>query len=202
MLHRRTVDNAPYGGDLLRHNCIRYSVNPIVDAYAIQIHGPNTGVVRRVAAGFATKDGVLLIAVLLLDGFTAHKARLALTVVSRNNEIDSSVNADHLADVGTKSLWNVRCDRDMQKVFAVFSDQLGCAKTVKATVKILFHTARKMRQFHPAIQRVDREPFAGERIVPVPYEVVLRFCEGWLHPLMLVLQDSFEAGNYGLHHRL
>ena len=50
---------------------------------------------------------------LLLDGPTSHKPGLVLAIVSRNDEVDASVDAYNITDIGEITLFHIIGHRDM-----------------------------------------------------------------------------------------
>ena len=72
----------------------------------------------------------------LFDSFTAYKSRLAFTVISGNDKVNASVNADNIADIRDITFLDIIRNRDMQKIFTMLVYELGSAKLIDCMVKI------------------------------------------------------------------
>ena len=73
----------------------------------------------------------------LFDSFAADKARPVLTVIGGNDKVNTSVDADNIADIGDITFLDIISYRDMQKVFTMLVYKFSSAKFVDIMVKIL-----------------------------------------------------------------
>ena len=60
---------------------------------------------------FSAKSGI--VSSFLLDGFTAYKSSLMLTVISGNDKVNTSVDANNIADIGYIAFLDIISNRDM-----------------------------------------------------------------------------------------
>ena len=63
---------------------------------------------------------------------------------------------------------HICCNRDMQKILAMFLYKLGSTKRISIVVKVFLHTVSKIRQFHATIKRVHGKQILQESLFCQP----------------------------------
>ena len=104
---------------------------------------------------FFTKPGI--ISPFLFNSFTTDKSRLVMTVIGRNNEVNSSVNAYNITNVRNITFFDIISYWYVKIIFTMFVCELSCTKPIDCVVKIFRHTFSEIWQFNTTIQRIHRK---------------------------------------------
>ena len=83
--------------------------------------------------------------------------RLVMTVISRNNEVNSSVNAYNITNVRNITFFDIISYWYVKIIFTMFVCELSCTKPIDCVVKIFRHTFSEIWQFNTTIQRIHRK---------------------------------------------
>lgn len=125
-------------------------------------------------------------------------------IIGSDDEIDSPVYTYDVTDIRRIAFFYIKRDRDVKKIFPMLVYKFRGAKMINVVVEVFLHAGRKIGQLDATVQRIYREPFICERVIPVPYKIILRLFESRPNPFLLIFENSLISGDnslkYGLCH--